>query len=275
MKLKNLIQVLGFKGKPRHYLYQVTEYSLGSDVVYYAQWKHPGESTKKITRDLVNAYGQYIRDGDFCIDIGAHSGDTALPMSVAAGKTGCVLALEPNPFVYHVLEKNARANKHVGNIETILAAASGEEGFIEFEYSDSGFCNGGRHEGISVLKHGHPFKQEVFCVNLEKELRQDYSDRLPRLSFIKVDTEGYDLFVLKAIENIIKDHKPAIKAEVYKKTDKHYRTELLAFFHRHGYIVHKIAGEPLDTGVELTSENLDVGKHYDVLAVAGNQPTQK
>lgn len=275
MKLKSLIQILGFKGKPRHYPYEVTEYKLGDDVVYYAQWKHPGESVKEITRELVEAYGRYIHEGDFCIDIGAHSGDTTLPMSVAVGKTGCVLALEPNPFIYHVLEKNARANTHVGNIDTIMAASSVEEGFIEFEYSDSGFCNGGRHEGISVLKHGHPFKQEVFCVNLEKELRQDYADRLPRLSFIKVDTEGYDLFVLQAIESIVEECRPVIKAEVYKKTDRQYRTDLLAFFHKYGYVVRKITAEPLDTGVELTLDNLEVGRHYDVLALPGSSPVRR
>lgn len=267
MKLKNLIQILGFKGKPRHYLYKVTDYTVGNETVHYAQWLHPGESTKEINTELVDAYKRHIGEGDFCIDIGAHSGDTSLPMAMAAGKSGCVLAMEPNPFVYHVLEKNARANTHVGNIDTIMAAASVEDTFVEFEYSDSGFCNGGRHEGISVLKHGHPFKQEVFCVNLENELRQDYADYLPRLKFVKVDTEGYDLYVLKTIENIIADYKPVIKAEIYKKTDERYRAEMLELFHKHGYVVRKITNEPLDTGVELTRDNLDVGKHYDVLAM--------
>lgn len=164
-------------------------------------------------------------------------------------------------------KKNARANTHVANIDTMLAAASDEDSFIEFEYSDAGFCNGGRHEGISVLKHGHPFKQEVFCVNLAKELHEDYAEYLPRLRFIKVDTEGYDLYVLKAIENIVGEYRPVIKAEIYKKTDKQYRVQLLEFFNNHGYVVRKINSEPLAMGVELTRENLDVGKHYDVLAL--------
>ena len=36
-----------------------------------------------------------------------------------------------------------------------MAGASDVEGFVTFEYSDSGYCNGSRHEGMSVLKHGH------------------------------------------------------------------------------------------------------------------------
>ena len=34
--------------------------------------------------------------------IGAHIGDTTLPIALAAGKKGFVLALEPNPYVFHV-----------------------------------------------------------------------------------------------------------------------------------------------------------------------------
>ena len=80
-----------------------------------------------------------------------------------------------------------------------MAAAAPTEGFMEFEYSDAGFCNGGRHKGIPAIKHGHPFKLEVFCVNLENELREHFSDMLTQLKFIKVDTEGYDLYVLESM----------------------------------------------------------------------------
>ena len=83
---------------------------------------------------MVDAYREILKEGDFCIDIGAQTGDTTLPMAVAAGVEGCALALEPNPYVYHVLEKNARANNHVANIKTMMAAAGTYEGFMKFEY---------------------------------------------------------------------------------------------------------------------------------------------
>jgi FkbM family methyltransferase len=268
VKLKNLFQLLGFRGKHRHYPYEVLDYDLGNgDVVHFAQWKHPVESVKKITADLVTGYRRYIRNGDFCLDIGAHSGDTTLPMAVAAGKDGCVLALEPNPFVFHVLEKNARANTHLTNIQTMMAAAASDEGFMEFQYSDSGFCNGGCYEGMSVFSHGHAYKQEVFSVNLEKELRSDYSHLLHRLSFIKIDTEGYDLYVIKTIEGILREFRPVVKTEVFKKTNSQYRFDLLSLFQKLGYTVYKIKAEPLVTDVELTSDNLNPGSHYDILAV--------
>lgn len=267
MKIKNVFQFLGFRGRSKHYTYEIHDVDLGSNTVHFACWSHPhrNEAKKTVTAQMVDAYREILKEGDFCIDIGAQTGDTTLPMAVAAGVEGCTLALEPNPYVYHVLEKNARANSHVANIKTMMAAAGTYEGFMKFEYSDAGFCNGGRHENIPAIKHGHPFTQEVFCVELEKELREDYPEHLSRLKFIKVDAEGYDLYILQSVRNLIKTCKPVIKAEVFKRTDTRYRKELLSFFLELGYLVYKIVDEPIGAGPLLTEDNLNEWQHYDIL----------
>ena len=268
MKIKNLFQLFGIRGKPKHYTYEMHDFDLGGGtIIHYAQWLHPRESKKSITVEIVDAYREILNEGDFCIDIGAHTGDSTLPIALAVKKTGCVLALEPNPYVYHVLEKNAKTNRQITDIRTMMVAASNKEGFLEFEYSDSGFCNGGRHEGISVLAHGHAFKLMVFCVDIEKELREDFSDLLPRLKFIKIDVEGFDLYVLRSMINIIKTYRPIVKAEVFKKTDRKYRLELLSFFQELDYSIYKIAEEPIKSGPLLTEENLEEWKHYDILCL--------
>ena len=128
MKIKNLFELLGFRGKLKRYLYEINEFNINQKgLVKYPQWKHPRESKKIINEDLVKGYATYINKGDFCIDIGAHTGDTSLPMALVAGVKGCVLALEPNPYVYTVLEKTARANSQVANIKTIMAAVGQKE----------------------------------------------------------------------------------------------------------------------------------------------------
>jgi FkbM family methyltransferase len=268
MKLKNFVQLLGFRGKPRHYGYEICDFESGTGTkVHYAQWLHPSESKKILSPEHVAAYSQVVKEGDFCIDIGAHSGDSTLPIALAAGKTGCVLALEPNPYLFHVLEKNARANRHVTNIKTMMAAAVQNEGFVQFEYSDSGFCNGGRHENISALKHGHAFNQSVWGVDLARELKSDFSDLLPRLKLIKVDAEGYDLFILRSLTEIIKSYRPVVKCEVFKLTSAQYRKEMLSLFLDLNYSVHKLDPEPIGAGPRLTPEMVNNWKHYDMLGV--------
>ena len=57
MKVRNLFEFLGFKSKPRHYPYELVEFDLNDlGIVRYAQWKHPSESSKVITSELVDQY---------------------------------------------------------------------------------------------------------------------------------------------------------------------------------------------------------------------------
>src|SRR6478752_6435636 len=126
------------------YGYDVREFDLPQDgLVQYAQWQHPYDQTKTITQSAVDAIRQFVSPGDFVIDVGAHSGDTAVPMALAAGQGGCTLALEPNPYVYKVLVANAALNGGKTNIVPRCCAATQDEGDFVFHYSDAGFCNGG------------------------------------------------------------------------------------------------------------------------------------
>jgi FkbM family methyltransferase len=51
----------------------------------------------------VDFYQRFLTKGAVAIDIGAHTGDTTVPMALAAGNTGLVLAFEPNQYVYKIL----------------------------------------------------------------------------------------------------------------------------------------------------------------------------
>ncbi|MEJ0055134.1 MAG: hypothetical protein WDN75_05435 [Bacteroidota bacterium] len=91
--------------------------------IQYAQWLHPGEFGKVVTRESVSFYRKYIKPGDFVIDIGANEGDTTVPMAMATGVKGVTLGIEPNPHVFKVLEFNANLNKDKTNIVPLNFAA--------------------------------------------------------------------------------------------------------------------------------------------------------
>ena len=84
--------------------------------VEYAQWLHPSEGHKKIKQEDVDELRRFIKKGDMVIDIGPHTGDTTVPMALAAGASGCTLGLEPNPYVFKILEQNASLIKEKTNI---------------------------------------------------------------------------------------------------------------------------------------------------------------
>ncbi|HLQ79381.1 MAG TPA: FkbM family methyltransferase [Terriglobia bacterium] len=265
MKAREFGHLLGFRGKPQAYGFEVRAFDLSRDGrVEYAQWLHPGESQKAIAQETVDELRKFLKPGDFAIDIGAHSGDTAVPIGLAVGNTGCVLALEPNKFVFPVLEKNSQLNPGKTRIVPMMFAATPEDGEFDFEYSDSGFCNGGRHEGISKWRHAHAFKLRVAGKNLESYLRNQCSELLTKLKYIKVDAEGYDVTILKTLSNVIAERRPYIKAEVYKHTNPSQREELYRFFAGHRYAIHRIEGENCYAGEVLGENDLMKWRHFDI-----------
>jgi FkbM family methyltransferase len=235
--------------------------------VEYAQWLHPGETPKVPRQEAVDHLRVFLRPGDVAIDIGAHTGDSTLPMALACGPTGLVLALEPNPYVYAVLERNASLNAGKAAILALNFAAAPAKGEMEFEYSDAGFCNGGRHEGISRWRHGHAFTLRVRGEHLPSYLDAHHQDIVGRIRYIKVDAEGYDLAVLESMAPIIDRVRPFVRAEVYKLTSQGQRQQLFAFFESRGYSVRRVEGDTNYFGEQLCAEDMTRWPHFDVFAV--------
>jgi len=268
MKLKELLYLVGIRPAPKKYGHKVVDFQLQQDgLVQYAQWLHPGESDKQMKQAAVNELRKYVSPGDVAIDIGAHSGDTTIPLALAAGPKGCVLALEPNPYVYPVLEKNAQLNRSKTNIVPLMFAAVTEPGEVTFEYSDEGYCNGGRHEGISKWKHAHAFKLNVRGENLEAYLAKHYAELISRIRFIKVDAEGYDFYVLSSLKNLLVKQQPYIKAEVFKHLSNEQREKLYDFLVELGYDVRLFESDDNYCGQKLGRDELMSRPHYDLFCV--------
>src|SRR5207247_10775799 len=95
----------------------------------------------------------FLRPGAGAIDIDAHTGDATLPIALAVGATGLVLGLEPNAYVFPVLERNASLDPATTSILPLNFAAMRTDGFYEFQYGEEGYCNGGFTEGRSKWLH--------------------------------------------------------------------------------------------------------------------------
>jgi FkbM family methyltransferase len=268
MKLRELVYLLGFRPRPQRYGSQIVRFDLDRDgPVDYAQWLHPREKPKTLSQDVVDELRNYISPGDVAIDVGAHTGDTSVPMAVAAGPDGCVIALEPNPYVFSVLEQNAALNKDKGRILPLMFAATPVAGQFEFEYADAGFCNGGLHAGISKWRHGHAFKLPVEGRNLVTYLTENHPDLLPRVRFVKVDAEGYDYDVLCSLEPLLRAQHPYVKAEVFKLLTLAQREKLYDFLVDLGYEVYRVVSERQHRGPRLERTGLMSPPHYDLFAV--------
>jgi FkbM family methyltransferase len=273
---KSLISIFNkkkLKNTFREYGYYVDSFDIeGYGKLEFAQWEHPFAQPFVMSKGNIDFYKQMISPGDFVIDIGAHTGDTTVPMALAAGKLGSVLALEPNKYVFRILEKNASLNKEFANIIPVCMAATAEDGVFSFNYSDASFCNGGFLTEREKLDRHHKYTLEVQGKNLEKVLTTGYAHLLPKLKFIKVDAEGYDKEIIKTLTHIISTYRPMILSECNVFLTKNEREELFHVMSRFDYKLYKI--EDADDrasvfqaiGKPLTMEDMHREKHFDILA---------
>jgi FkbM family methyltransferase len=250
------------------YGYEVRKFDLpGDGLVEYAQWLHPNDLPKVMTQQGVDALRQFVSPGDFVIDIGAHSGDTTVPLALAAGQGGCTLALEPNPHVFKVLAANAALNRDKTNIVARCCAATQTDGDFVFHYSDAAFCNGGFRSQQRWRFYRRKHALTIQGRNLLAMLRTDFADWLPKLSYIKVDAEGYDRAILASILPIIREQRPVIRTEVYRKLLSGERHKLFDLLADAGYRVHKFRDDTEPLGEILQRSDMTGEKHFDVLAM--------
>ena len=269
MKFKEIFFGLGLRPPTREYGFDIEEYQLPEfGAIHFAQWRHPRADPAVPNAEEVEGLRRWLKPGDVAIDIGAHSGDSTLPMALAVGPTGIVLAFEPNRYVYRVLVANAGLNRLRTNIPPYPFAAAPSDGKMTFEYSDSGFCNGGRHEGIDQWKHAHFFPLEVEARNIPGLLERLYpAATLDRLRFLKIDTEGFDHVVFKSLLPLVRRAKPVIRTEIFKHMPDADRIAYLRDLEDTGYRIHRMRSETDYVGEPIGPSDAARWKHFDILAI--------
>ncbi|HEX2668484.1 MAG TPA: FkbM family methyltransferase [Gammaproteobacteria bacterium] len=270
MKLKEVLYGFRLKPAPREYGYTLQDFDLAREGrVQYASWDHPKESPKRFDQDYVDVLREFLKPGDYAVDIGAHSGDTTLPMALAVGAEGGVFALEPNPHVFKVLAANAALNPGKARIFPLMFAATDVDGEYEFEYSDPGFSNGGLHQGISPWRHGHFFKLKVQGRNLLSFLEREYPQELRRIRYLKIDAEGHDPAIVRSLRTLVAANRPYLRTEVYKHLPEEARRAYFRELLEMGYTPYKFEDEKNYRGTRLRESMLMDWEHFDIFAVPG------
>ena len=142
-----------------------------------------------------------MHDGDTCIDIGAQKGYVSLTLAKAVGSKGRVLAFEPDKRAAAKLGANIdRANQRV--IEVFRCALGEREGSCTFVLSkvlgwSSRFPN-------DLAKTAIEDTVEVKVNSLDEMIaRKEIVVDASRLSFIKLDAEGSEPFILRGMTRLL------------------------------------------------------------------------
>jgi FkbM family methyltransferase len=251
----------------REYEFKTVTFNLQNEgPVQYAQWLHPGEFGNEVTQDNVNFYKQFIKKGDFIIDVGANEGDTTVPMALAAGPEGTTLAFEPNPHVFKILKVNSDFNKDKMNIIPLNFAATAQDGEFTFGSGDPSYGNGGIIGFTHNKKRNIRYTFPVTGKNLEQYLKSNFANMLSRLSFIKIDAEGYDKEIIKTIPGIIDEYRPYLVTECFGPATDQEKLELFDLLTSKKYILYRTNFINYDK-IKITRDTMAVKATYDILAI--------
>lgn len=275
VKAKEILYGLGLRPPLREYSFDIERFRLPKDGdVDFAVWRHPSVLGRRrrgggfrLTQAAVDVLRNFLRPGDVAIDIGAHTGDSTLPMALAVGKTGTVLALEPNIHAFKVLLANAGLNRSKTNIVPLNIAATPDDRTYQFEYSDAGFCNGGLHVGVSAWRHAHFFKLDVVGRNLPALLASSFPEEAGRIRYIKIDTEGFDRTVAASLRNTLVEQRPFLKTEFYKHASEDDRRGYYRELRSLGYDLYRVESDDEDYRAHpLDERDVMNWSHFDVFA---------
>ena len=140
----------------------------------------------------------YTKPGSTVIDIGANIGLHTVPLSKGVGDGGKVIAFEPDPDNYAILQSNLKIN-NANNVTTHNAGLSSESGTALLYQSD---INRG---GLSLCKDnvesdGDSIQPVSIDLLVGDDVLQDYS---ANISLIKIDVEGAEPLVIKGMKNVL------------------------------------------------------------------------
>ncbi len=145
------------------------------------------------------------------IDVGANIGSIALPLAQACPQ-GKIYAFEPTDFAFKKLQRNIQLNAHLERrikaIQSLVSASCDEPKKTKIysswnlEKDDST-----RHQ----IHHGSAMTSSCAQTTIDSFINEQ---RLEQLDFIKIDTDGHELDVLKGAVNAIKKFSPIIVFEL-------------------------------------------------------------
>ena len=253
----------------QEYPFEIITFKLpGEGEAQFAYWKNPLNAPVTINHEMVDFFRQFIPKGSLAIDIGANTGDTTVPMALAAGKEGLVIGFDPNPHVFKILETNVSLNPDKTNIVALPFAITEKDDEFYYASSEASFGNGGISSQPSRFHGSFTLPEKIKGIKLEPYLEQQYREWLPKISCIKVDAEGYDKQIIKSIHQLIEKYKPVIIAECFSNLSRSEREELYNCVAEKGYELFYFADFIKGTEVQpLAITDMLKRKHFNFYAI--------
>jgi FkbM family methyltransferase len=191
--------VYGRRGEPYEVDGRTLRYLPGSRPIR-PRYLHSSNRVNRFDALQVEWLRTQLKEGDLAIDVGGHHGMYSVLMSAKCGKTGQVVAFEPDPYARTVLARNVDLNPGIKHPVVESYACSDTVGEMTL------FC--GRGNALSSLARSavesslpeKPEEIRVPVVTLDSYLA---GHNLSEPRCVKVDAEGAEIRVLKGATKVL------------------------------------------------------------------------
>ncbi|HWO87803.1 MAG TPA: FkbM family methyltransferase [Gemmatimonadales bacterium] len=190
-----------------------------------------------------------LASGNQVIDVGANIGDFTLHAASIVGPSGRVYAVEPHPRTFRFLVENISLNKACNIVPLNIAAGP---------VSGTAFVSDKRSDDQNVILRQDDSGRRVKV----RVARLDELGIAGVVHLIKIDTEGYERFVLEGAVGLF----DRVEAIYFEASEQQFRrfgydlAELLAWLKTHSFRVHRIHNRMLKpvspTGMPVGHTNL-------------------
>ncbi|UCC22923.1 MAG: FkbM family methyltransferase [Planctomycetota bacterium] len=198
-----------------------------------------------------------LKDGDVFIDVGANIG--YFSMLAAGQKAALVLAIEPIPTTYEILDMNIKYNRLTEAIQPLNIALGSRSHTAKFTYA-LGPKNHAEYQVNNI--HSNLPTIDVTVVTLDSLLRS--RNKINKVDFIKVDIEGCEYDFLLGAKKSIETFKPMIMMEIEEPRLAKYNAtaqEVFAFMDSLGYKYLSVGKDSIREGTTYT-EDLKKGRNF-------------
>ncbi|GAA4318171.1 FkbM family methyltransferase [Compostibacter hankyongensis] len=185
-----------------------------------------------------------VQEGDTVLDIGSNLGEVLLNFARRTGKNGRVYGFEPHPVTFNKLKRNVELNPF-SCISLFNLGLSDRKGSFSMAVPDE------RNTGMNrILPEG----EAPGSLRVDTEKLDDFvlAQELDRVDLIKIDVEGFELFVLRGGEATLRRFRPRLFIELVDDNLKAHgfrARDIIAFLTPYGYQIRSA-----QTGAAITAD---------------------
>jgi FkbM family methyltransferase len=242
----------------RNYLGYNVYYSKGTSLMERLKEKNSIYEPEACT--IIHKHLKNKKNPNF-IDVGANIGLISLYVLRNFPSTK-IYAFEPGPHQHELFKRTIRKNDLNNNIILYRTALSNFEGTTDFYVHDTKDVSGDGF--LDTHRAGASKKIQVCTMRLD-----DWWNSVgkPQIDFIKIDTEGAELWVIEGAKELIKKCKPIILTEMNRLNYVNYpynEFDVLNLINTYGYIVYNEVNEVVDRNKLEYCQQKNIDSYYCV-----------